>query len=165
MADLPPAALPAAWRLLLAAYDGTPCYLAEGHCTAHRWPGPDAAKLRDTHGVRCLNQLAPRVLEAESGGEVAVYPPYTSGTFTGWGRSAQPSDETPAIPDTDTASNETEAIEPPALTLGELWQALDDYGAEAEVLAYGLGKAIEADRPGVHGFRRVVEQALYRRRS
>jgi hypothetical protein len=72
--DLPPRALPAAWRLLQANEDNhtDPCdFDHHGDCQAagHSWCGETAHELRRECGVRCLTELVPRVIEAEQHAE------------------------------------------------------------------------------------------------
>jgi hypothetical protein len=72
--DLPPRALPAAWRLLQAneLNHAEPCdFNHHGDCqtAGHSWCGETAHELRRECGVRCLTELVPRVIEAEQHAE------------------------------------------------------------------------------------------------
>lgn len=75
--DLPDRALPAAWRLLVAAEldadPDRPCEIApySGECAFHggSWDGPGADELRHAAGVLCLSQIVGRVVAAEQEAE------------------------------------------------------------------------------------------------
>lgn len=122
--DLPDRALPAAWRLLMAAYSGGPCRLDDaGDCQAHRWPGPHAIELRRDLGVHCLNVVVPRVVEAESEGEVAFRIAQLMPNAA-----SEPPDEPPLAEQ---------------LTVGDLWRAMEKRSVAASMLRTALAKTIE----------------------
>lgn len=116
--DLPPRALPAAWRLLQAneLNHAEPCdFDHHGDCQAagHSWCGHTAEELRRECGVRCLTELVPRVIEAEQHAETR-----RAGTATPTHQQA---------------------------TLADLWSALR--ADESGVLAYALQQATSAAWP------------------
>lgn len=139
--DTPPRALPAAWRLLMAMHDGKPCtFSPAGYCLtlSHRFTGPGAVELRRELGVRCLYEVVPRVLEAESGGEVAAAQPVTE------------------------AAARLRA-EPTSPTLAQLWQVIDGHTAQADLLRYALAKSITGhDYVSASSFRAEVAAQVRR---